>query len=113
MKQLNTIFEKHYSRGNQLDPEVSGYYWKMKKLVGNNWAQFRKIYDAELRSILVNFLKECGEGEWHTVFIKPVKIEFDYNIKNDYTAGLICGFYLSKEEEPILFVGIGAEKSMW
>ena len=104
MKELNTIFESHYSKGNHLDPDVSRYYWDMKRLVADNWGRFRQVYKDSLRQKFIDFLKDCGEGEYSLIYIKPVKIEFDYNIKGGYTPGLICGFWLNKKDEPIMFV---------
>lgn len=99
-----SIYESHYSKGNQLDPDVSRYYWAMKQLVMDKFGQFKQIYKNSLRQKLIDFIKSCGSGAYSTVYIKPVKIEFDYNIKGGYTSGLICGFWCTNDDVPVMYV---------
>ena len=55
-----SIHESHYSKGNQLDPDVSRHYWAMKQLVIDKLGQFEQIYKNSLRQKLIDFIKSCG-----------------------------------------------------
>lgn len=112
MKDLrNMILENHYwktndNNGGSLDKDVSVHYWKMRRSVEGKWGQFKKIYEDSLRQQLIDFLTECGKNDkWHTLYINPVPIEFDYNISGGYDKGLVCGFYTDPNDgEPIMMI---------
>ena len=98
MKSLKSILES-------IKPWGSHLVWNMKGTINDNYGKFREIYNDKVRDTLVKFILECGENnKWHTFFFKPVKIEFDYKLTTKHTQGLMCGLWLSDDNEPILFV---------
>lgn len=98
MKTLKSILEG-------ISPWGSHLVWNIKRTINDNYGGFRELYTSKVRKTLIELVLECGENDkWHTFFFKPVKIKFDYNIKNGFTPGLICGIWLDKDNEPILFV---------
>lgn len=98
MKTLKSILEG-------ISPWGSHLVWNIKRTINDNYSGFRELYTSKVRKTLIELVLECGENDkWHTFFFNPVKIKFDYNIKNGFTPGLICGIWLDKDNEPILFV---------
>lgn len=112
MKDLNMFLEGHYwkkndsSYGGSLDPDVSRHYWRMRRTIEDKWGQFKALYKTTVRQQLIDFLIECGDDtKWHTLFINPYPIEFDYNLKNEHTKGLVTGFYVDPADNvPVMCV---------